>query len=103
MQAAAEPDDAYLLGQDPRSGLKVAISQTNAAQLLLAQLFPITTVIGKKPSCSAADQPSQENRVSFRHSRGQPGHLLIQETGNPPPRSLHARAYWSLNPVLSAL
>ena len=37
--SAAEPDDAYLLGQDPRSGLKVAISQTYAAQLLLAQLF----------------------------------------------------------------
>jgi hypothetical protein len=50
MRAAAEPDDAYLLGQDPRSGLKVAINQTNAAQLLLAQLFPITTVIGRTDS-----------------------------------------------------
>jgi hypothetical protein len=28
MRAAAEPDDAYLLGQHSRSGLKVAINQT---------------------------------------------------------------------------
>jgi hypothetical protein len=31
MEAADEPDDAYLIGQDPKSGLKVAISQMKAA------------------------------------------------------------------------
>jgi hypothetical protein len=38
MQAAAEPDDAYLIGQDPRSGLKVAVSQIKAAAERARQL-----------------------------------------------------------------
>ena len=44
MQAAAEPDDAYRIGQDPQSGLKVAISHNKAAAQRARELHGNNTI-----------------------------------------------------------
>lgn len=44
LEAAGEPDDAYLLGQDPRSGFRVAIGHQKAAAERVGEVCGAQTV-----------------------------------------------------------
>jgi hypothetical protein len=44
LEAAGEPDDAYMIGQDMRSGFRVAIGQHKAAAQRVRELYGETVV-----------------------------------------------------------
>lgn len=44
MERAREPDDAYMVGQDPKSGFKVAVGQQKAAAQRVAELHGSSVV-----------------------------------------------------------